>query len=59
MIKDVKILKTELLSDNWYILKKLTYEYLKKMAHINNRPEKFTIEGMVLQFYFTILLSKQ
>jgi GDP-mannose pyrophosphatase NudK len=30
MIKDVKILKTELLSDNWYILKKLTYEYLKK-----------------------------
>ncbi|RZK59697.1 MAG: GDP-mannose pyrophosphatase NudK [Pedobacter sp.] len=30
MIKDVKILKTELLSNNWYILKKLTYEYLKK-----------------------------
>lgn len=30
MIKNVKILKTELLSDNWYILKKLTYEYLKK-----------------------------
>lgn len=30
MIKDVKILDTEILSDNWYILKKITYEYLKK-----------------------------
>jgi len=30
MILDVKILKTEILSDNWYVLKKITYEYLKK-----------------------------
>ena len=30
MIDKVKILKTEVLSDNWYILKKVTYEYLKK-----------------------------
>ena len=30
MIKDVNIVNTELLSDNWYILKKITYEYLKK-----------------------------
>ena len=29
MIKDVKILTTEILSDNWYILKKITYEYVK------------------------------
>lgn len=29
MIKDVKILNTEILSDNWYILKKITYEYVK------------------------------
>lgn len=29
MIKDVKILSTEILSDNWYILKKITYEYVK------------------------------
>ncbi|RZK53517.1 MAG: GDP-mannose pyrophosphatase NudK [Pedobacter sp.] len=29
MIKDVKILSTEILSDNWYILKKITYEYIK------------------------------
>jgi GDP-mannose pyrophosphatase NudK len=30
MIDEVKILKTEILSDNWYILRKITYEYLKK-----------------------------
>ena len=30
MIEKVKILSTEILSDNWYTLKKLTYEYQKK-----------------------------
>ena len=30
MIDNIKILKTEVLSDNWYVLKKFTYEYLKK-----------------------------
>ncbi|MDQ3845021.1 MAG: GDP-mannose pyrophosphatase NudK [Bacteroidota bacterium] len=30
MIDNVKILETEVLSDNWYILRKVTYEYLKK-----------------------------
>lgn len=30
MIDKVKILNTEILSDNWYILKKITYEYSKK-----------------------------
>lgn len=29
MIKDIKIVNTEVLSDNWYILKKITYSYLK------------------------------
>jgi nudix-type nucleoside diphosphatase (YffH/AdpP family) len=29
MIRDIKILKTEILSDNWYILKKITYSYVK------------------------------
>ena len=29
MIDNVKILKTEILSDNWYTLRKITYEYLK------------------------------
>lgn len=26
----VKVLKTEVLSDNWYTLRKVTYKYLKK-----------------------------
>jgi len=26
----IRILKTEILSDNWYLLKKLTYDYLRK-----------------------------
>ena len=30
MIKEVKILNTEVLSDNWYVLRKITYEYAKK-----------------------------
>jgi len=30
MIDKVKILNTEVLSDNWYVLRKITYEYLKK-----------------------------
>lgn len=29
MIEKIKISKTETLSDNWYILKKITYDYLK------------------------------
>jgi GDP-mannose pyrophosphatase NudK len=30
MISNVKILNTEILSDNWYVLKKITYSYSKK-----------------------------
>lgn len=30
MNDNIKILKTEVLSDNWYVLKKVTYEFLKK-----------------------------
>lgn len=30
MTEKIKILKTEVLSDNWYTLRKVTYEYLKK-----------------------------
>ena len=30
MINDIKILNTEILSDNWYILKKITYEFTKR-----------------------------
>lgn len=30
MISDIKILKSKILSDNWYVLRKITYEYSKK-----------------------------
>jgi nudix-type nucleoside diphosphatase (YffH/AdpP family) len=30
MIENIKILDTQILSDNWYILRKITYEYSKK-----------------------------
>jgi GDP-mannose pyrophosphatase NudK len=30
MITNIKITDTKILSDNWYVLKKITYEYLKK-----------------------------
>ncbi|MEY4902745.1 MAG: hypothetical protein RLZZ292_560, partial [Bacteroidota bacterium] len=29
MINNVNILKTEVLSDNWYTLRKITYQYIK------------------------------
>ncbi len=30
MIDKIKILETKILSDNWYVLRKITYEYSKK-----------------------------
>lgn len=30
MIDNIKILETKILSDNWYVLRKITYEYTKK-----------------------------
>ena len=29
MVNNIKILQNEILSDNWYTLKKITYEYLQ------------------------------
>ncbi len=34
MIKNINILKTEVLSDNWYTLRKITYEYTKPNGEI-------------------------
>jgi nudix-type nucleoside diphosphatase (YffH/AdpP family) len=34
MIKDVKITKTEILSANWYTLRKITFEYKKKNGEV-------------------------
>ncbi|WPR76836.1 GDP-mannose pyrophosphatase NudK [Algoriphagus sp. NG3] len=34
MIKDIKILKTEVLSDNWYTLRKITFQFTKKNGEV-------------------------
>ncbi len=34
MNKNIKILKTEVLSDNWYTLRKITFEYKKKNGEV-------------------------
>lgn len=34
MIQDIKLLKTEVLSDNWYTLRKITFEYKKKNGEV-------------------------
>ncbi len=34
MIKDINILKTEVLSDNWYTLRKITFEYKKQNGEV-------------------------
>ncbi|MES1214959.1 MAG: GDP-mannose pyrophosphatase NudK [Bacteroidota bacterium] len=40
MPDNVKVLKTEILSDNWYILKKITYEYLKKNGSLETQTRE-------------------
>lgn len=34
MIKDIKLLKTEVLSDNWYILRKITFQFKKNNGEV-------------------------
>jgi GDP-mannose pyrophosphatase NudK len=40
MINNVKILSTEILSDNWYTLKKITYEYRKADGTLRNQSRE-------------------
>ncbi|MGZ3847076.1 MAG: GDP-mannose pyrophosphatase NudK [Flavisolibacter sp.] len=40
MIDRIKILKTEILSDNWYVLKKLTYQYTKKDGTVQTQSRE-------------------
>ena len=40
MISKVNILKTEILSDNWYTLRKITYEYTKKDGSIQTQSRE-------------------
>jgi GDP-mannose pyrophosphatase NudK len=36
-MNDVKVLKSEILSDNWYILRKITYEFKKKNGSLQTQ----------------------
>lgn len=65
MIGNVKILKTEILSDNWYILKKLTYEYTKKDGSVQTQTREAYDRGngATILLYNkeqgTVILTKQ
>ncbi|PZU83680.1 MAG: GDP-mannose pyrophosphatase NudK [Chryseobacterium sp.] len=61
----VKILKTEILSDNWYTLNKVTFEYLKKNGtlEIQSREAYDRGNGATILLYNkeskTVILTKQ
>ena len=65
MIDEVKILRTEILSDNWYVLKKITYEYVKRDGtRITQSREAYDRgNGATILLYNkehkTIILTKQ
>jgi GDP-mannose pyrophosphatase NudK len=65
MIDNIKILTTEILSDNWYILKKITYEYQKKDGTrlIQSREAYDRGNGAVILLYNeenkTVILTRQ
>ena len=45
MISNVKILETEVLSDNWYVLRKITYQYTKNMGTIHTQVREVYDRG--------------
>jgi len=65
MIDKVKILNTEILSDSWYILRKLTYEYFKKdgSTHVQSREVYDRGNGATILLYNkefkTVVLTSQ
>ena len=65
MIEKVNILKSEILSDNWYTLKKITYEYLKKdgTRQTQSREAYDRGNGAVILLYNkeqkTVILTRQ
>jgi GDP-mannose pyrophosphatase NudK len=65
MIEKVKILTTEILSDNWYTLKKITYEYLKNNGtkQIQTREAYDRGNGATILLFNTeqrtVILTKQ
>jgi GDP-mannose pyrophosphatase NudK len=65
MIDKVKILNNEVLSDNWYTLRKITYEYYKKdgTKHIQSREAYDRGNGATILLYDkvrkTVILTRQ
>jgi nudix-type nucleoside diphosphatase (YffH/AdpP family) len=65
MIDNIKILDTTILSDNWYILKKITYEYLKRdgSSKIQTREAYDRGNGATILLYNksrkTVILTRQ
>lgn len=65
MTETIRILKTEVLSDNWYILRKVTYEYLKKDGSLEtqNREAYDRGNGATILLYNkqqkTVILTRQ
>jgi hypothetical protein len=51
--------QTDLLSDNHYILNKVTFDYQKMTILGLPKKEKFMTEEMDLQYYFTTQNKKQ
>lgn len=65
MISDIKITDTKLLSDNWYILKKITYDYSKPdgSRHSQSREVYDRGNGATILLYNkeqqTVILTRQ
>ncbi|MFT3679506.1 MAG: GDP-mannose pyrophosphatase NudK [Ferruginibacter sp.] len=65
MTGNIKILKKEILSDNWYTLRKITYEYLKKdgSVEVQSREAYDRGNGATILLYNkekkTVILTRQ
>jgi GDP-mannose pyrophosphatase NudK len=64
MITKVRVLDTEILSDNWYTLKKVTYEFEKKgIMHTHSREAYDRGNGAAILLYNTehrtVILTRQ
>jgi GDP-mannose pyrophosphatase NudK len=65
MIQDINILHTEILSDNWYTLKKVVYEYVKANGQrmVQSREAYDRGNGAVILLYNkenrTVILTRQ
>ncbi len=64
-IKDIEIVKTEILSNNWYTLKKVTYQYTKPDGTVQQQSREAYDRGngaVILLYnkeYKTIILTRQ